>query len=306
VVAYIDSVVNFDCYGSGWDWANVECPFDNTLTMGLRVEQFMYGAINVPALNNVVIFRHDVTNRNITPVTAYMGAFHDFDLDGTYNTFDTYKFDAAHSISWGAPCTQAYDFHNGVVYGTGKIPMNSNPMIGVRTCDANQAMWHAENVALDSLYIWMTTQPGRTAQAGIDMNFPCDEASASDDRDMWASYIGHTYGAHETYSYGTYIFGYPHADVTDDQFFIDLAILVNKFAGFGRGDVNNDGLRNLADGVAIWNMVNKGGPGPLFMHSTDVNGDGATDNADVLYMYNFCFCVGPAPVDTWALPNICP
>ena len=53
-------------------------------------------------------------------------------------------------------------------------------------------------------------------------------------------------------------------------------------------------------------MVNNGGPGPLFLHLADVNADGATDNADVLYMYNFCFCVGPAPVDGWALPNICP
>ena len=51
--------------------------------------------------------------------------------------------------------------------------------------------------------------------------------SESSDRDEWASFVGHNYAGFETYSYGTYLFGYAAADVTDDQFFIDLAKLVN-------------------------------------------------------------------------------
>jgi hypothetical protein len=305
-VAYVDSVINFDCYGTGWDWENVNCPFDNALTLGLRVEQFMYGAIEEAALNNVVIYRHDVTNRNAAPIQVYMGAFHDFDLDGSLNGFDLFRFNAQYSISWGSPCTPAYDFTDGVVYGVGKIPMDVDPMIGVRTMDADQAMWHADNVALDSMYYYMTSQPGQTAQVGIDMNFPCDPGSESSDRDEWASFLGHNYAGFETYSYGTYLFGYAAADVTDDQFFIDLAKLVNQFAGFNRGDINADGLVNLADVVALWNMVNASGPGPLFEHLADVNNDDNVDNGDVLYLANFYFCVGPAPVGAWKLPNICP
>jgi hypothetical protein len=303
--AFIDSVINFGCHGA-WNWqTGFDCPFDNALTIGLRVEQFMYGAIGVADLNNVVIFRHEITNRNAAPVTAYMGAFNDFDLDGTLNGFDLFRFDAAHSISWGSPCTPAYDFTDGVVYGTGLIPMDV-PMIGARTIDANQAMWHASDVALDSMYLWMTTQPGQTAQAGIDMNFPCDEASESDDRDQWASYFGHTFAGNETYSVGTYYFGYAAADVTDDQFWFDLAILVNKFAGFNRGDINGDGVVNLVDAVALYNVVCKQAPGPLFENMSDVNGDGDVNSADIEYLKNYVFCVGPAPYKGWALPNICP
>jgi hypothetical protein len=303
--AFIDSVINFGCHGA-WNWqTGFDCPFDNALTIGLRVEQFMYGAIGVADLNNVVIFRHEITNRNAAPVTAYMGAFNDFDLDGTLNGFDLFRFDAAHSISWGSPCTPAYDFTDGVVYGTGLIPMDV-PMIGARTCDANQAMWHASDVALDSMYLWMTTQPGQTAQAGIDMNFPCDEASESDDRDQWASYFGHTFAGNETYSVGTYYFGYAAADVTDDQFWFDLATRVNQFAGFNRGDINGDGVVNLADAVALFNVICKQAPGPLFENMADVNGDGVVNITDAQYLFNFAFCVGPAPYKGWALPNICP
>jgi hypothetical protein len=306
VYAYIDSVVNFDCYGTGWDWSNIECPFDNALTMGIRVEEFMYGVIDEPALANVVIYRHEITNRNTDPVEVYMGAFHDFDLDGSLNGFDLFKFDGNHSIAWGSPCSPAYPFTNGVVYGNGKIPMN-DPMIGVHNLDAQQAMWHADNIALDSMYYWMTNYSGQTAQAGIDMNFPCDPLSESDDRDAWMSFFGHNFaGKGETYSVGTYFFGFANADVTDDQFFWGLAGTVNKFAGFKRGDINNDHEINLADVVALWLMVNAGGPGPLFQHQADVNGDGVVDNADVLYLFLYVMCDGPPPVGQWVLPNICP
>jgi hypothetical protein len=304
--AYIDSVVDFDCYLTGWDWANNECPYSNDLTIGLHVDEFMYGAIGVEALDNVVIFRHEITNRNADPVTAYLGAFHDFDLDGSLNGFDLFRFDGTYGIAWGSPCSPAYDFTNGVVYGVGKIPADLDPMFGVRTMDANQAMWEASNIALDSMYWYMTTQPGQTAQAGIDMNFPCDALSESDDRDMWASFGSHSFAGFETYSFGTYFFGYEDGDVTDDAYWQDLATLVNQFAGWGRGHMDGDGMLTLADVVALWNMINAGGPGPLFLHLADVNADGNVDNADVTYLATYYFCQGPAPVGAWALPNICP
>jgi hypothetical protein len=275
--------------------------------MGIRVEEYMYGVIGQAGyLDHVVIYKYDITNRNADPVEVYVGAFNDFDLDGTLNGFDLFRFDAAHSISWGSPCSPAYDFTNGVVYGMGKVPMDVDPMIGVRTIDANQAMWHADNVALDSMYYWMTSQPGQTAQAGIDMNFPCDALSETDDRDAWHSFVGHTFDAYETYSFASYMFGYENADVTDDQFWFDMAVMVNQFCGFGRGDIDNDGSINLADVVALWNMLNSSGPGPLFEHLADVNADGGVNNADVSYLANFWFCMGAAPVGDWTLPVICP
>jgi hypothetical protein len=301
--AYVDSVIDFDCYLTGWDWSQIECPFDNALTMGLRVEEFMYGVIDEAALNNVVIYKLNVTNRNADPIEAYVGAFNDFDLES--NSSDYFKFSSEYSIAYGASCS-GVDVTNTKCYGMGKIPMDVDPMIGNRTMDADQAMWHADNVALDSMYYYLTAQPGETYQAGIDPNFPCDPASESSDRDAWHSFVGHEWAGFETYSFGVYLFGYGDKDITDDQFFFDLAVLVNQFSGFGRGDINNDGEKNLADVVALWNMVDGSGPGPLFEHLADVNASGAVDLADVLYMANYYFCLGPAPVGDWTLTNICP
>jgi hypothetical protein len=305
--AYVDSVIDFDCYGTGWDWGNVTCPYDNALTMGFRVEQFAYAAVDEAGLNNVVVFRHDVTNRNAAPITdLYVGAFHDYDLDAALNGFDTYRFDAAHSISWGSPCVGTYDFTDGVVYGDGKLPISPDPMLGSRTCDANQTMWEANYVGLDSLWYWMKNVPGQTAQLPAVVAFPCDAGTVTDDRDQFASFAHTTIAGNATYSFGTFMFGFAGADVTDDQRWFDLAILVNKFAGFGRGDINDDGVINLVDVVALWNNLHNGGPGPLFLHLSDVNNDGTVNDADVLYLANFYFCQGAAPVNAWALPNICP
>lgn len=122
----------------------------------------MYGAILEERLNNVVIYRLDVENRN-HPASIddiYVGAFQDFDLQD--NRYDAWKFDSTRSIAYGASCSGGDVEHTKVV-GMGKIPMDVDPMIGVRTIDARQAMWHADHIALDSMYYWMTGQPGATA-----------------------------------------------------------------------------------------------------------------------------------------------
>ncbi len=303
--AYIDSVIDFDCYGTGWDWSQIECPFDNALTMGIRVEESMYGVIDVPALSNVVIYKLEVANRNVDPIEIYVGAFNDFDLEA--NGWDVWKFSADYSIAYGASC-YGTDFTNTKVYGMGKIPMDVDPMIGTRTLDAQQAMWHADNIALDSMYYWMTSEPGATYQVGIDPNFPCDPASESDDRDAWHSFVGHNFAGDETYTFGVYLFG-GFGDITDEAAYQDLAVIVNQFCGFNRGDINDDGEKNLADVIALWNMVNSGGPGPLFQHLADVDASGGDpNNADVQYLANYYFCVpgAQAPVGDWVLLDICP
>jgi hypothetical protein len=308
-VAYVDSVVDFDCYGTGWSWDNVACPFDNDLTIGIRVEEFMYGAIDYAPLNNVVIYRHDITNRNADPITGMgMSAFHDYDLGPSpFNHFDTWKFSEAYGISYGSPCAAGYDYTNGAVYGNGTIPMDI--MRNSATLDAQQAMWEDDYVWLDSCYYYMANVTGTTAQAGIDLNFPCDPGSESDDRDQWVTYWFGDLGGNETMSIGTYFFGFPNGDVTDDAFFEGLATLINQFAGFDRGDIcGNPGI-DLADVVHLLNIV-LGVPDacdpPPFYHMADVNGDGVVDMADYEYLKAYYFCAGPPPAGGWALPYICP
>jgi outer membrane protein assembly factor BamB len=303
VAAYVDSVINFDCYGTGWDWSNNECPYDNALTLGLHVQQFMYGAVGVPELNNVVVFRHDVTNRNAAPISIYASVVHDFDLDATYNRSDYFDLLPEWAIAYGAPYEKGTPTDI-VVYGTGTLPYNVNPLINIRTLDAAQAFWETNNVGLDSMYRWMSTQVGETYQAGI---VPYGPGDAGQDRNLFATLLKHDFLGNETYTFGTYVFGFAHADATDPQIYADLAKLVNQYCGFGRGDIDGDGIVNLRDVVLLVNLL-KPDPVviPLFQSTADVNCDGALDAADALYLGNYYFCVGPAPVDCWALTNICP
>jgi hypothetical protein len=302
--AYIDSVQDFDCYATGWDWSNTNCPFDNSLTMGLRVDEYMYGVIEQPSLNNVIIFKHVITNRNSVPVdNVFFGTFDDFDLES--NTSDYWYFDNDHAIAWGAS-TLAPDPNNTKVYGRGVIPMGADcdgGMIGVRTLDAQQALWHNDNIGLDSMYYWCQ-QPGATYQIGVT---PMD---ASDDRDAWMSLTGHNFAADETWDFGHYFFGYEHEDPFVTATWTGLAAHVNEFCGFVRGKIDNDDDVDLADAVALWNYLHKGDPatypGPPFKHSGDVNCDDLVNDADVLYIVLYHFCLGPPPCCAWSLPDICP
>jgi hypothetical protein len=304
--AYVDSVIDFDCYGSGWSWDNVACPFDNDLTIGIRVDEYMYGAIDYAPLNNVVIYRHDITNRNADPITGMgMSAFHDYDLES--NGYDVWKYSDAFGIAYGASCDPLLDMGNTKVYGTGTIPMDI--MRNAHTVDAQQAMWEADYVWLDSCYYYMANVTGQTGQPGVVHSWPCTQDDDSDDRDLWATFWLGDMGGSATMSIGTYFFGYPHGDVNDDQFYYDLATLINQFAGFDRGDICGVEGIDLADVVHLLNMVlgiSDACPPPPFYHMADVDDNGVVDMADYEYLKAYYFCAGPPPAGGWALPYICP
>jgi len=299
-VRYIDSAINFACTGT-WNWQNYTCGYAPDSTIGISVDQAMYGVVGEAGyLNNVVIYKLDISNRNATTtLPVYLGGIMDWDINSKW---DVAKFDAAHSISWQAGCNQVAPQK---VYGMGKIPMDVDPMIGSRTLDGDQSMYSG-TYAFDSMFRWMSTQPGETWQAGIDNNIPCGVTNGTpQDRDAQYSFVSHAFGPNEIYTTGVYIFGFNAADAQDAAYFADFATFVNQFAGFGRGDINNDGKINLADVVALWNMVNAAGQGPLFDHLGDVNADNSTDNGDVLYLANYWFCAGPAAVGAWKLADVC-
>ncbi|MCP4566118.1 MAG: PQQ-binding-like beta-propeller repeat protein [FCB group bacterium] len=309
--AFIDSALDYACDdGVTWDWTATECPFSNELTVGLRFDEYAYGVIGNAELNNVVVYRVDVTNRNSVAIAdeVYFGNLSDWDLES--NTSDVFFMDAAHSIMWGYSCA-AVDFVDSLsvdtttwVYGYGKIPMGMGDT-RVRTLDANQAMWTADHVGLDSLYFYMSdpVYAGVTYQNGTDP-VAC---MPSDDREGYFTFTSHTFDADEVFSFGYYVFGFNAADPRKTEKFTDLAALVNAWAGFNRGDIDADGVITLADNVALYNMVYNAGMGPLFQHTADVkdDGDGLVNAADVQRLADYWWD-GVALDEGWVLLNPCP
>jgi hypothetical protein len=303
--SYVDSIVDYDCHGTGWSWDNTDCGYDNSLTIGLKVNEFMYGAEHA-ALGNFVIFKANVSNRNNTTLNDIgIGSFNDYDLEN--NGFDIFKYDEAHAIAFGQSCNAAPN--DTWVWGQGTIPMDeTNPkhrLYNAHTIDANQGGWHADNIFLDSIYYWMSNNTDETYQPGIDMNLPCDPGSESDDREVWFAFDMRDYGPYETHTIGYYFFGFNDKSALDVAFFQQFAILVNQWAGFMRGDIDRDGGISLSDLVCMFNLLYAGGDGPLFEHLADVNNSGGVDDDDLVYLVDYWFGTGPAPVGDWVLPEIC-
>lgn len=80
-----------------------------------------------------------------------------------------------------------------------------------------------------------------------------------------------------------------------------VAVIVQNFAADGilvsaglPGDVNGDGVSNVADVFYLINTLFAGGPAPL--GPADANGDGKVDVSDVFYLINFLFAGGPTPI----------
>jgi hypothetical protein len=59
------------------------------------------------------------------------------------------------------------------------------------------------------------------------------------------------------------------------------------------GDVNGDGMVDVADVFFLINFLFASGPLPV--NEGDVNADGVIDVADVFYLINTLFASGPAP-----------
>ncbi len=313
VYQFVDSVADYTTSGGGWDVDLETAPFDDTLTFGLKYQNTEYGAYGVDILNNFKIVKMDITNRNY-PSTIdypiYMGMWVDHDLGVGYGATEGYNYGTFfflddYDVAWGGAC----DGFDGVgleentnIWGAGTIGID---MLGVRTLEADflsNTNWHTDSTA-----IWSQI-PGASLQSPADA---CAESQHSD-RQAYYSFAELDFSADETMTFGYYIFGYSgpatgnNYNTFDTSLIISTAVAAQQFAGFGRGDINDDGTVNLADVVALWNFVNGTGNGPLFQHLADVNADDNVDIADVQYLADWWFGIGPAPMGVWVLPDICP
>ena len=284
--SFLDSVQNFDP-GDGWDWNNWGASFDNDSTIGLYVNSRTIGAIDVPELTNVTVDILEFSERNGDSIKGwYLGSFHDFDLGG-----DTVDIDRDISTCWNynRPAGDAAWGAVKIPFGCGFEPaINIHGMYGAT--EPSNGLWDWYGY-WDSCYTWLTEE---TAHVSQDMS--------NGDGEVHFTLARHDFAPYETLTVAVAHFGiYGLSDASSPVELEPLATMINKWLGFGRGDVNNDGTLNLADIVYLAATVN-GGPGAVpFAHLGDVNIDGNIDVADVDYLIAYYFHAGPVPRGDWVL-----
>jgi hypothetical protein len=129
----------------------------------------------------------------------------------------------------------------------------------------------------------------------------------SADQQWHATLVEHDFLPNETFTFGSVNFGLisgvtnPSAPGGGGEISA-LANLANKWAGFGRGDVNDDNAINLGDIMTLAAIVNGSIPGAIpFEHLGDVDTDNDVDNADLQYLIDYYFQCGPCPLGAWEL-----
>ena len=92
-------------------------------------------------------------------------------------------------------------------------------------------------------------------------------------------------------SHNVYVTGYSAGSGTSS----DYATI--KYVQFLCGDVNKDGVVDVADVMYLINYLFIGGSPPDPLQAGDVNRDGAVDIADVMYLINYLFIGGSPPCE---------
>ncbi len=300
---YVDSVQDFGNYDmSGnllsWDWSwpwqkAIEPPYSDTLTIGIRACTKVIGAIGCWPLSEFILHRHSLTSRNgISIPDLYLGQLLDYDV-GPNNKSNMAGYDASHSLAFMYDCVTPVRG-----WGVIKIPFGCGyePLINVKTLAATQSAWNDSDVWLDSAYYWMSTQHGLSHQTGT---FPC--AVDPYDRDMFVTLQKETVPPDDSAIYAFALFGMPMPGAADNaSSYYELADMANKWCGFGRGDVNNNGKIDLADIIYLAQFISGNGSGPYpFLHCGDVDADGTINMQDVSYLKDYYFNFGPCPKGAW-------
>jgi hypothetical protein len=229
----------------------------------------------------------DIVNRNAAPVNGlYYGAFEDWDI----NT-------GGPDILSSGDATKGYLYQrsaSGDTRGFIGLPLNgsywpdgskTDPMYNARINDNANEVYDGQ--ILDSLFHWTNIIPE-------DGFYYSPDDGTSNDKSMTAAFGKVNLAGNGTKSYGFAIYGFNSANPNGDS--EALSKFVNKYAGFARGDVNNDDLIDLRDLVKLSRYVAALGPGPApFKHLGDVDNDGDVDSADCSYLAAYYFSGGPAP-----------
>jgi hypothetical protein len=304
--SWIDSVQDYGL-GAGvaaWDWRNYGAPFDDTLTMGLTANTRTIGALDTDGLTNLTLEIFEITERNGDTVPDWKFAGNvDYDISPVLGGGpDTAVLDQSSSAVWTTSAANASSVH--FAFGMVKIPFGCGyaPIKNAMSIDANQGHWNSTDGRgdpyWDSAYFYMSLASG-TERSHV--------MQGSADQQWHATLVEHDFLPNETFTFGSVNFGLisgvtnPSAPGGGGEISA-LANLANKWAGFGRGDVNDDNAINLGDIMTLAAIVNGSIPGAIpFEHLGDVDTDNDVDNADLQYLIDYYFQCGPCPLGAWEL-----
>lgn len=303
--SFLDSVQIFE-QGGVWDWSlvadlNYDSPFDNDSTMGLYVNSRTIGITDAPVGQNLELLNQfttqvmEITERNGGTVSDWaMFAFHDYDIGA-----DTVQMNVPASAGWtwdkgGNPQVWGMAV---IPYGPGYTGMWNT--IGIVGESGAQGFWNY-GTYWDSSYFYCANYP----QGAIPLTDDGNMTTEGDGEAHHSLYRGMSWGPNETKTIGVLHWSMSlatpgSASAPEVKAMTSIA---NKFAGFGRGDMNNDNDTDLGDLIQLANFLFHGGNGPIpFAHLSDVNADGVTNLTDVNYMVDYYFNYGPAPVGDWEI-----
>ncbi len=254
-------------------------------SIGLLVNYRIIGTYGAD-FDGFVLYVLDINNRNAAPITGlYYGNLEDWDI-GSDNGFGdpaggyVYQDDGDIRGFIGFPQEGSY-----WPDGTKTDPMYNATVI-------ENGYWIYPSATrpegiVDSLYQIVNSIP----EGGFVLMPP----GTTGDRSTIATFGKADIGAFGSKSYGFAIYGINgSADFNGDT--EAMAAFINKYAGFARGDVNDDGLIDLRDLVKLSRYVASLGPGPApFKHLGDVDNDGDVDADDCSYLAAYYFSGGAPP-----------
>lgn len=266
-------------------------------SMGIWVKYREVGTYSVaafPQFDNFKLVVMDIINRSEekAPINGlYYGIFTDWDIESGANHHDG-NIDNGYVYGWDPAATSVYGHiglpRSGSYFCDGT---KTDPMYNARINYNPSEIYPPADYTPDSLYSWINSNP----EGALTFAANAAPGDAEDDQSYEIAFGKVDLGA-TPHSFGFALFGLPDAVGSADYQVNELSKFINKYAGFGRGDVNNDGVIDLKDLVYLSEYVAGVGPGPVpFMHLGDLNCDGNVDSADAQYFGNYFFYYGPPP-----------
>jgi hypothetical protein len=268
-------------------------PADNG-AIGLQLITTEVGA-NDPLYGDFKLIHIDFLERNGNPVDIYAGCYIDWDIPTNYanNNFAAWPATVNGYGQWDEVNPgNAYGVFDPRLASTYSGVTPSSPIHGAMGVDhntrgltGNGAQFWSAAISESPLFV---NEGVNDLASLITLEGPISvPASGSNSADM------------AIYSTGAYTGSADIALIEADV--ANIAARAARWAGFARGDVNEDGFVDLAD--VFWQgLVLAAAPGYVIYPDTycaDVDANGTFDGTDQTYLLNFVSAIGPAPQGAW-------